>query len=799
MGTAAFIQNEGDGFLERGWGRNGPGFGMPTENFSARFVRMVNFECGLYRFNMVADDGDRFFVDDAIKLDEWTSRPSYNTFVDVQIPQGIHFLRVEYNQQGGETALSLKWQQLSPCASYDGDLVVNSGQTMIANTVLATVNASGTSATPSTWDGFYPGDLVYFHQSQGAANAGRGEMNQIVSINGPNSWTLLKPLNYNYDSVNGKAQVVKVPQYDSVTVQAGGLLTAPAWDGSTGGILMLVANGNVLVNGSIDMSAKGFRGGNGTSSSGREGQQGEGYLRPGSNLWDNRPVNGNGGGGGSRQAQTSMSTGGGGGGGNGTPGGSGWNWNGSDLYGAGGSTAGSPDLTTILFGGGGGQGGNSLGNMGGNGGGIIMIYADQLTVPGSIVSNGVAQVTSSGGNQDGNGGGGAGGSILLSARSVPIGTAAVSAIGGSASSGTVGPSGAGGDGRVRLEYCESLTGSTVPAASVQQTCATPATPTPGPTSTPTPIPPTATSSPTPTLSSPSPTPTITPTPSSTIMKELLTQPMHLVGNNGAAEQYQNIDANALNGENMLRVTCDLHGLSPLGGDASALIFDQNGWQYVSLSNYLTPGVNGLQTVDIPLTDFSGLNPNTSVGTLHSRFWYSGAFSVDITSVKVYSTNGSVTPTPLPPTATPSPTAQPNPTPGSTSTALPTATPSPSPVSTGVQLLTQPWHLTPNNGAAEQYQNINPNVLQGKTTLRSTYDLHGFTVLGGDASAIIFDQNGWKYISLSDYGQNGKDGSQTVDIPLSAFGLDLNSPVDLLHARFWYGGSATIDITSILVL
>jgi hypothetical protein len=108
-------------------------------------------------------------------------------------------------------------------------------------------------------------------------------------------------------------------------------------------------------------------------------------------------------------------------------------------------------------------------------------------------------------------------------------------------------------------------------------------------------------------------------------------------------------------------------------------------------------------------------------------------------------------------------------------------------------------LTPNNGAAEQYQNINPNVLQGKTTLRSTYDLHGFTVLGGDASAIIFDQNGWKYISLSDYGQNGKDGSQTVDIPLSAFGLDLNSPVDLLHARFWYGGSATIDITSILVL
>jgi len=118
---------------------------------------------------------------------------------------------------------------------------------------------------------------------------------------------------------------------------------------------------------------------------------------------------------------------------------------------------------------------------------------------------------------------------------------------------------------------------------------------------------------------------------------------------------------------------------------------------------------------------------------------------------------------------------------------------------GTELLTSAWNLTGNNGASERYQTTVSNALAGKTTLRVTYNLHGLQALGGDASAIIFDQNGWKYVSLSGYGQNGLDGSQTVDIPLSAFGLDLNQPVGTLHTRFWYGASFTVDITSIMVL
>jgi hypothetical protein len=139
---------------------------------------------------------------------------------------------------------------------------------------------------------------------------------------------------------------------------------------------------------------------------------------------------------------------------------------------------------------------------------------------------------------------------------------------------------------------------------------------------------------------PSPTPTGLPN-----GIELLTRPWRLVGNNGAAEAYQGIPANALQGKNMLRITYNLHGLSALGGDASAIIFDQNGWRYISLANYGQNGLDGMQTVDIPLSAFPGLNPNANVGTLHTRFWYNRRFVVDITSIIAYSRLNAASETP----------------------------------------------------------------------------------------------------------------------------------------------------------
>jgi len=134
---------------------------------------------------------------------------------------------------------------------------------------------------------------------------------------------------------------------------------------------------------------------------------------------------------------------------------------------------------------------------------------------------------------------------------------------------------------------------------------------------------------------------------------------------------------------------------------------------------------------------------------------------------------------------------------------------------GSELLSEPWRLEGDNSGEEQYQEVEPNILQGNDTLLITYDLHGLTIHEGDRkdeSAIIFDQPHWFVISLANYGQNGLDGQQTVFVPLSDFIglpdepsgtpggtlLNLDQPVDMLHARFWSGSHFVIDITSICV-
>ena len=74
----------------------------------------------------------------------------------------------------------------------------------------------------------------------------------------------------------------RVPQYTDVTIQSGGSLTASAWDGSKGGILVYYATGTTIVNsgGSITMSAKGYR-----SRILSDVSQGESYNKPGGSVY----------------------------------------------------------------------------------------------------------------------------------------------------------------------------------------------------------------------------------------------------------------------------------------------------------------------------------------------------------------------------------------------------------------------------------------------------------------------------------------------------------------------------------
>lgn len=96
-------------------------------------------------------------------------------------------------------------------------------------------------------------------------NAGRYEFAVVTAVNG-NTLTLRDPLQYTYragpagTTARRSFQVLRVPQLSSVTLTSP--VAAPAWNGETGGVLVLDAAGTINLNGqTINADAAGFRGG----------------------------------------------------------------------------------------------------------------------------------------------------------------------------------------------------------------------------------------------------------------------------------------------------------------------------------------------------------------------------------------------------------------------------------------------------------------------------------------------------------------------------------------------------------
>jgi type IX secretion system substrate protein len=58
-------------------------------------------------------------------------------------------------------------------------------------------------------------------------------------------------------------QVLRVPRYYNLTINSAASITAPAWNGSTGGVVVLDAAATIAINGSINVAGLGFRGGGG--------------------------------------------------------------------------------------------------------------------------------------------------------------------------------------------------------------------------------------------------------------------------------------------------------------------------------------------------------------------------------------------------------------------------------------------------------------------------------------------------------------------------------------------------------
>lgn len=327
--------------------------------------------------------------------------------------------------------------------------------------VTAAVAIGATSITVSDGTQFAPGDLVLIWQTTGVAAAVSGSQVAVVLAGqtGSYEYARVKSIAANVVTVTNAvigayaanvSQMVKVPEYTTLSIGAGSSIAAAPWDGAKGGIAVVFATGAISNAGSISADASGFRGGvikndltiysclaldgpvvdsvvpSGQNALAGGAKKGEGLFPadfstdiatdPTSAAMFVTYGRGNitsGGGGGDCHNS------GGGGGGHGGLGGNGGNtWSGETPVGSrpvgglGGAGITYDPLVRLTFGGGGGAGeeNNGVGSNGGNGAGVVIVRADSLSGAGTITANGEASANSM---NDGAGGGGAGGLVVV--------------------------------------------------------------------------------------------------------------------------------------------------------------------------------------------------------------------------------------------------------------------------------------------------------------------------------------------------------------------------------------------------
>ncbi|WP_324291577.1 adventurous gliding motility protein AgmC [Corallococcus sp. BB11-1] len=390
----------------------------------------------------------------------------------------------------------------------DGALTVNALNTVVNTYTRLNANAGvgTTSLTVTDTAGFGADDLVMVFQSTGyteavtsgapgpfnfASNAvGNWQFVRVSQVVDDTQLVLASALTASFtggdadlDAIRSSAQVIRVPEYTSVTINPGASIAAKAWSNDVdhtdnlGGIVVFLATGTVTNNGAITASGAGFRGGeyfngSGDDCSGLDEEweggaiKGEGVVPGRFKVPESFPVaegtagRGNilhaGGGGVCHNS-------GGGGGGNGGAGGiGGRTWTGDEptpsrpVGGLGGGQMTFSPATRLLFGGGGGSGhGNDgAGGGGGNAGGIVFVRGAALAGSGNITADGLNGVAS---QNDAAGGGGAGGTISLKFDGALScnGTGRLSASGGSGGNSVFetphGTGGGGGGGNILLQ------------------------------------------------------------------------------------------------------------------------------------------------------------------------------------------------------------------------------------------------------------------------------------------------------------------------------------------------------------
>lgn len=102
-----------DANLDFNWRRESPGTGVPVDDFSVRWERIVTFaDSRIYRFNLIKNDGARVWFDDRLIFDLWNDDDDGRTyFVELHVTAGAHSFRVEYREDDLDARVRFWWDR----------------------------------------------------------------------------------------------------------------------------------------------------------------------------------------------------------------------------------------------------------------------------------------------------------------------------------------------------------------------------------------------------------------------------------------------------------------------------------------------------------------------------------------------------------------------------------------------------------------------------------------------------------------------------------------------------------------
>ncbi|MFO0694317.1 MAG: hypothetical protein U0230_12225 [Polyangiales bacterium] len=170
----------------------------------------------------------------------------------------------------------------------DGALTVNAANTVLnqyavlgANAAVGATSLTVTNIadlTSATYGALAAGDLILVVQMQGATidSTNTATYGAVTAFNGAGNYELIGVAGVsgnvvqldptggglkNAYTTTGRTQIVRIPQLSSLTVNAGASIVPTAWDGTRGGVVAVHVTGTAAIQGTVDASGAGFRGG----------------------------------------------------------------------------------------------------------------------------------------------------------------------------------------------------------------------------------------------------------------------------------------------------------------------------------------------------------------------------------------------------------------------------------------------------------------------------------------------------------------------------------------------------------